>query len=316
MPNEHNSNEPPTDPKSQPLPQSPVALSTPQQSAMSNPSNYDPEDESDAAKELAREFGIVEKFQIGTNLLLAAVGIVALVIYNGQLKEMRKATKATQTAAEAAKTSADTAALALQSSQVQFLQTLQQMAAQSKAMRESADSQVASNRAWLVPDLPPRNLKKIEDAIITWRNIGKTPATNVFFWREYFQGAIFPSRLPTCNEMESTVKKKPLNEREFQAFVAEGGTYIFGFINPPPWPGPQQPFISIHGCVWYTDIASNTEKSVEFFYLASQMKYSSTPSDTIFIGMPTHKPSTNSQVGVEALTAARKASYACGRILA
>jgi hypothetical protein len=82
-----------------------------------------------------------------------------VVIAEKQWEEMRISTEASTSAA-------NTAAIALQSSQIQFLQTLQQMAAQSKAMRDSADSQVASNRAWLVPDLPPQKLPKIESAII------------------------------------------------------------------------------------------------------------------------------------------------------
>ena len=43
----------------------------------------------DSHCELAREFGLAEKWVIGTNIVLAVIGIFALCIYHGQLNVMR-----------------------------------------------------------------------------------------------------------------------------------------------------------------------------------------------------------------------------------
>jgi hypothetical protein len=66
--------------------------------------------------ELAREFRIAEKWVIGTNIVLAVIGIGALYIYNGQLRVMRgqlgeiiRQYPELQKSADAAKTSADIA---------------------------------------------------------------------------------------------------------------------------------------------------------------------------------------------------------------
>jgi hypothetical protein len=55
--------------------------------------------EGDVSKELAHEFRLVEYAQISSNVILAIVGIIALCIYNGQLKQMRRSTKAAEKAA-------------------------------------------------------------------------------------------------------------------------------------------------------------------------------------------------------------------------
>ncbi len=78
------------------------------------------DNEKNVSKELAREFRWVEFAQIASNVTLAVVGIIALCIYNGQLKEMRKSTKAAQDAADAAKSAADTAAQTLRENGSQF----------------------------------------------------------------------------------------------------------------------------------------------------------------------------------------------------
>ena len=96
MPNQDDSNPPSPSSQPQPLPQTQVTPAA-------------PKDDQNQTRELAREFRIAEKWQIGTNIGLAVIGIFALLIYNGQLREMRKATEATGKAADAAKQSADTA---------------------------------------------------------------------------------------------------------------------------------------------------------------------------------------------------------------
>jgi hypothetical protein len=142
----------------------------------------------------------------------------------------------------------------------------------------AADSQVAANRAWIVPDSPPQHKQVIEEANLEWHNAGKTPAISVFSWKEYFPGG-FPARMNSCPEVSNAVKKQPSDSLQYQAFIAEGGRYEVGLDHAPVWVG-QQP-IFIHGCIWYTDVSSNTEKSSEFFYVAFQNKYSFPISDGI-----------------------------------
>jgi hypothetical protein len=186
--------------------------------------------------------------------------VVGAFIAKGQWDEMRKATEASTDAA-------NTAACALKENERQFQQTLEQMRAQSQAMHESAGSEIATNRAWIVPDFPPQHKRTIQEANLDWHNAGKTPAISVFSWKEYFTGG-FPHQMRTCAMVASVVKKQPTDLRQYQPFVSEGGRYTIGLDRAPSSFG-QQP-ISIHGCIWYTDISSNTEKSSEFFYLAFQ----------------------------------------------
>jgi hypothetical protein len=139
-----------------------------------------------------------------------------------------------------------------------------------EAAKESADSAVAANRAWIVADFPPQHKRVIEEANLEWHNVGKTPAIGVSNWKEYFYGDL-PAQMKSCVEAKTQAEKRPMEFRQYQAFVGENGRYEIGLDHAPPWLG-QQP-ISIHGCIWYTDISSRTEKSSEFFYLAVQNKY-------------------------------------------
>jgi len=109
MTNENDSNSPSSESKSQPPTQSPTTPAAPSESEVRADSDQVTESDKNTANELAREFRWVEFAKFAVNGALAIIGIIALFIYSGQLKEMRKATRATQTAAEAAKNSADAA---------------------------------------------------------------------------------------------------------------------------------------------------------------------------------------------------------------
>jgi hypothetical protein len=138
-----------------------------------------------------------------------------------------------------------------------------------QAVRAS-DSEVAANRAWIVPDTPPIKKHSIGEANLEWHNAGKTPAIAVFNAREYFSGE-FPRHVHSCVELEQKLKKQSVDTWQYQPFVSENGRYEIGNDHVPAWVG-QQPIL-IHGCIWYTDILSNTEKSTEFFLTAIQGKY-------------------------------------------
>ena len=78
------SNRPDNDPISQPQIETP-----PQKGEMGKKGNTATDGNQNPAKELAREFRWVEFAQIGSNVVLAIVGIIALCIYNGQLGAMK-----------------------------------------------------------------------------------------------------------------------------------------------------------------------------------------------------------------------------------
>jgi hypothetical protein len=117
-------------------------------------------------RELARQFRWVEFAQIGSSLILAIVGIVALSIYEGQLNVMRrqlgeiaKQYPEIQKSANAAKSAADTAADTLKSSKESFQ---------------------IEQRPYTVVDIPqfviPPMTSGTTSANLTFRNIGRTPA--------------------------------------------------------------------------------------------------------------------------------------------
>jgi len=84
----------------------------------------DSNSEKNVSRELAREFKWVEFAQIATNIVLAVVGVIALTIYKGQLREMRSTTKAAQDSAEAAKNAASIARSTMQIDQRAWLKVI------------------------------------------------------------------------------------------------------------------------------------------------------------------------------------------------
>lgn len=156
---------------------------------------------------------------------------------------------------------------------------------QATAAQASANAVVSANRSWIVPDFPPQHKPSIEAANLEWHNAGKTPAIAVSSWKEYFLGTM-PQHLRSCGDIERDVKRQPSDSRQYQAFVAEGGKYEVGLDHAPAWRG-QQP-IDIHGCIWYTDVSSNTEKSSEFFYTAIQNKLAFPSSEGISVFFDGH----------------------------
>src|SRR6266481_4473362 len=110
MTNENDSSTPRTDREWKPLPQRPVSATppTPTQHQVPSDPKTSTKNENETAKELAREFRWVEFAQLIVNGVLAIIGVIALCIYNGQLKQMKRATEATEIAAKAAVSAADT----------------------------------------------------------------------------------------------------------------------------------------------------------------------------------------------------------------
>ena len=207
MPNEKSSNEPSPKTKGEPSTTAPVAPTTPQQAEIGKKRNEYAAGEQGQAKELAREFRTVEIIQIVINGLLGVIGIFALLIYYGQLRQMRKATEKAGISADAAKSAANTA----------------------------HDALVKSNRPWLGIDgtltiLSPVKVSSIklnpqqpaqtqieDSASFTIKNFGKDPAFHVTFYteivstqhagkvKEYFQDFREATR-SSCAMADSTSK--------------------------------------------------------------------------------------------------------------
>src|ERR1700724_4890863 len=89
MTNENDRNNPTTDSQGQSPLQPPVTPSTSLEGAFPDNGKGKANEEKNETKVLAREFRIAEKWVIGTNIILAVIGIVALCIYGGQLHVMR-----------------------------------------------------------------------------------------------------------------------------------------------------------------------------------------------------------------------------------
>lgn len=143
--------------------------------------------------------------------------------------------------------------------------------AQSKATQDTARFVVSGNRPWIIPYFPPQHKRTIQESNVEWHNAGKSPAVGVFSTAEYFVGE-FSKRLRSCREMEIALQKKPIGYWQYQEFVPQdGGRYETALAGTPDWKGPAP--LNIHGCVWYRDVFSNTERTTEFFYVALQNKF-------------------------------------------
>jgi len=114
MTNENDSNAPRTDREWKLPPQGPVSTTPPAPTQVPSDPKVSTKNENETAKELAREFRWMEFAQLAVSVVLATVGIFALIIYHGQLGVMRgqlgeiiKQFPAIQKSAKAARDSAD-----------------------------------------------------------------------------------------------------------------------------------------------------------------------------------------------------------------
>jgi len=79
-----------------------VPNAAPQENEMGKDAERTANNEKTETQELAHEFRVAEKWTIGINGGLAIIGILALFVYYGQLKEMKRSTDAAVKAADAA----------------------------------------------------------------------------------------------------------------------------------------------------------------------------------------------------------------------
>jgi hypothetical protein len=123
-----------------------------------------PTSDASQSNDLVQEVRLAEKWQIAINGTLAIIGIMALFIYESQLKEMRSATCASIVAANAA----------------------------ANQSRISARQLELTERPWVSVAVTPKT-DLVQDALhvhmtvhVILKNSGPTPATNVFVNSELF----------------------------------------------------------------------------------------------------------------------------------
>jgi hypothetical protein len=211
--------------------QGPVAPTAPKKDEVGEKSNANTNNKEDIGKELAREFRWVEVAQIGSNVVLAVVGIIALCIYSGQLSEMRKSSKAAQDAANASKSAADTA----------------------------HDSLVLANRPWIkikhrivkplnfdfVGAAGPAAIMSVEDTI---ENVGNSVALDVVSWEDV---------IPVDPDFSTTSARKRRDEwcNANKRFDPASSTTLNGTIMFP-----HDPFVQVSGM---GPLRSTVNKAVE-----------------------------------------------------
>jgi len=184
MTNENDSNDPTGRPPGQPPLQPPATPATPLQDALPDSGKGKAAEERSETKELAREFRIAEKWVIGTNIVLAIIGSIALCIYYGQLRVMRgqlgeiiKQYPEIQKSARAAESAANSA-----SDQI-------------KLSREAIHS---SERPWITDtakNIPPLTPNVKFTMYIQILNSGKSPAlqARVVMQSRYFKKFPLPN---------------------------------------------------------------------------------------------------------------------------
>jgi hypothetical protein len=161
MTNENDSNSPSPNPQNEPPRQPPVFPPAPARGEVSPDPTNSANNQQETAQELAREFRWVEVASLIVNGALAVIGVVALCIYYGQLKEMRKATSASQQSADAATEAAKSTEEA------------------AKETRRAVDVAVEADRPWIGSegvDITHEAKTDFVRAKIRFGNGGKSPA--------------------------------------------------------------------------------------------------------------------------------------------
>jgi hypothetical protein len=194
------------------------------------------------------------------DLFISWAGVLVLLAYTivnfGMLCAMRDANK----------TASDSFAKTLCQMQAQ---TVAQQKAASSA-RSSADAAVSASRPWIVPIKELQYLNAPTPIYLSWRNLGKTPAFHVSATAEYALGWA-PKGKETCEQLRRTS-----NWGGGLSMILPDSSYSFVLQNlPKKWEEPLGEEgvrrMTIHGCVWYTDVLANAERTTEFCYQATWM---------------------------------------------
>jgi len=198
MTNENDSDSPPAKSEGQPSPQSPMIPSAPPKGEVSTDPKKSANADQNTATELAREFRWVEGAQLVVNGVLAIVGIIALLIYHGQLTTMNGQLTEMQEARRQAKIDNAQAIAAQQ-------QIAQDSLAKSqnnfeRSSREAQESFRADQRAWVGvsgADLTQFEANKPLHFDVALLNTGKTPARKTHECTGYVLSRIYLKEPPS-----------------------------------------------------------------------------------------------------------------------
>jgi len=213
-------------------------------------------------------------------------------VMGGQLAEMKSGAKDTHDLATAAVDQAGAAKIQAEQAKIQsdrLSASVTEMQKESSAMRDAADASIAANRAWIVP--VPMTSTQVEPwdrpVNLHWLNAGKSPAVNVYGTAEYEVG-----RLPVrtvkfsegCKDLKQRLKGGMWEIKT--SLVLPGSPFDFTLGNTPAeWGSTQAAQIVVlvaHGCIWYTDVLSNRERTTEFCYEANKVPLGSTPQIAVY----------------------------------
>jgi hypothetical protein len=168
--------------------------------------------------------------------------------------------------------------------------------ASADAAKESADAMVAASRAWMLPAGSEATGSSI---VLRWTNGGKSPAVHVRATAEYKlrEGASYSATSSTpifsktfkggCDHLRSSdwISGSPSMVTAGDSFEINPLQHIpLGWYQAPSKVPPQLPSLGpktvnlgivrilfIHGCVWYTDVLTNQERTTEFYYQATRL---------------------------------------------
>jgi hypothetical protein len=243
-----------------------------------------------------------ERWTIGLTAAIAFFGLCTVVAaflqwdaMRGQLREMKGGAVDTHNLATAAIDQASAAKTQAEQAKAQtdkLAASVTEMQKQSSAMRESADASIAANRAWMLP--VPLSATQVEPGDrpinLHWLNAGKSPAVNIYATAEYEIGS------PTVRTFKLSegcaYLKRRLNglkntqwEKKMSLLVP-GDRFDLELANTPTeWtaaPTTGNNALVAHGCIWYTDVLSNRERTTEFCYEASRVPLQGKPEFTVY----------------------------------
>jgi len=214
--------------------------------------------EQQSTKKLADDVHWITHATFWSQIGLGIIGIIALVIYHGQLEEMRKSTDAATQASQTAKDTLAAMQAGQVSSDVQFGTQLQKLDASIKqadrlasATEKANANAVGADRPWIggVPVISQFEVGKNITLGFMFTNNGKRPA---FVESTKVRFDIYPS-FPTVPEYTN-----PHNEKFSTNFVVPGAS--FGTIESGDTPL-EQP------------IMDALQKGILTYYLFSEVRY-------------------------------------------
>jgi hypothetical protein len=169
------------------------------------------------------------------------------------------------------------------------------------ATKIQGDILIAASRAWMVPTDHKASGLNIS---LSFLNAGNSPAINLYGMTEYALGSDVTVPIPHFAEDCAHLKsKQPAPTKTSFPIVLVKDSFAIDPIQdvPDEWsaeatPNAQPPLfraspeisidptvrtLLIHGCVWYTDVLSNQERTTEFYFEATRNRPAGSSQDVV-----------------------------------